>query len=324
MLRTITSAIQRNAPRFSTEAVGAPPALSILHGLEHYAAFLAAQEVFTGMPSTWVRSFQKTARRLSDALGLEASASVAWETADPVVRELLTGLPQLAAYGTWPLLDPQVWQAEQRSQSQAREDAINRHLGAIAEAERRLREVEQRADATVRKASALLEKARDAVTADVIAKHNKTFVGVAEGHGASAKRWLIAAASLGAVTIGATVVGLFWLPLAGGGLTAAVVASIASRVVLFSLLAAATFWSARNYAVHRHNAILNRQRVNALGTFELLADAARTEDERTIVLKAVTQCLFAIQPTSPDARATDPSVLGLAELVIASRTAGRP
>lgn len=70
-----------------------------------------------------------------------------------------------------------------------------------------------------------------------------------------------------------------------------------SKVLVFAVIAYILFLSARNFLSHKHNAIINKHRQNALLTFKALADAAGAEEKRDIVLTYAAACIFAPQET---------------------------
>jgi hypothetical protein len=70
-----------------------------------------------------------------------------------------------------------------------------------------------------------------------------------------------------------------------------------SKILVFAVIAYMLFMCARNLSAHRHNAVVNRHRQNALLTFNALADAATGEDRRDIVLTHAAGCIFAPQET---------------------------
>jgi hypothetical protein len=70
-----------------------------------------------------------------------------------------------------------------------------------------------------------------------------------------------------------------------------------SKILIFGVIAYMLFLSARNFLAHKHNAIVNRHRYNALLTFTALSDAARGPENRDIVLTHAAACIFAPQET---------------------------
>jgi hypothetical protein len=70
-----------------------------------------------------------------------------------------------------------------------------------------------------------------------------------------------------------------------------------SKVLIFTTLAYFLILSARNFIAHRHNAIVNKHRQNALVTYRALVDAAGDGANRDIVLTKAAECIFGSQPT---------------------------
>ena len=72
---------------------------------------------------------------------------------------------------------------------------------------------------------------------------------------------------------------------------------VTSKILIFGVIAYMLFLSARNFLSHKHNAILNKHRQNALLTFKALTDAAKEEENRDIVLNHASSCIFTPQDT---------------------------
>jgi hypothetical protein len=70
-----------------------------------------------------------------------------------------------------------------------------------------------------------------------------------------------------------------------------------SKILLFGVIGYILVLCARNFLSHKHNAIVNKHRQNALLTFNALTDAARGEDKRDIVLTYAASCIFSPQDT---------------------------
>lgn len=91
---------------------------------------------------------------------------------------------------------------------------------------------------------------------------------------------------------------------------------IVGKVLLFGVLSYVVYLSARNFLSHRHNAIVNRQRQNALLTFEALVQASGNEESRDVILNHAAACIFSPQSTGytkSDGQLSnvDPSLVGL-------------
>lgn len=66
----------------------------------------------------------------------------------------------------------------------------------------------------------------------------------------------------------------------------------AFRILIFSLGTFALIFSTRTYASHRHNFVINRQRSNALKTFELFANGSSDNEVKNAILLQAAQCVF--------------------------------
>lgn len=70
-----------------------------------------------------------------------------------------------------------------------------------------------------------------------------------------------------------------------------------SKVLVFSVLAYMLFLSARNFLSHKHNAIVNRHRQNALMTHRALIEAASDHGIREAIMVQAASCIFSPQNT---------------------------
>lgn len=70
-----------------------------------------------------------------------------------------------------------------------------------------------------------------------------------------------------------------------------------SKVLVFSVLAYMLFLSARNFLSHKHNAIVNRHRQNALMTHRALVEAASDHGIREAIMVQAAGCIFSPQNT---------------------------
>lgn len=73
---------------------------------------------------------------------------------------------------------------------------------------------------------------------------------------------------------------------------------IASKALIFIFLAYVLVLSARNYSAHKHNAIVNRHRQNALQTYKTLVEAGVEKVTQDIVLAHAASCIFSPQETA--------------------------
>lgn len=72
---------------------------------------------------------------------------------------------------------------------------------------------------------------------------------------------------------------------------------ITSKVLIFTVLGFMLILSAKNYATHKHNSVVNRHRQNALLTYRSLVAAAAGKGTEDIVLAHAASCIFSPQET---------------------------
>jgi len=70
-----------------------------------------------------------------------------------------------------------------------------------------------------------------------------------------------------------------------------------SKVLIFSVIAYMLFLSARNFLSHKHNAIVNKHRQNALMTHRALVEAAVESGVREAIMVQAASCIFSPQAT---------------------------
>ncbi len=103
----------------------------------------------------------------------------------------------------------------------------------------------------------------------------------------------------------ATAVGLFavlslflhklpWIKPEG---SAEMVQLISSKFLIFAVLGYLLFMASRNYTTHKHNAVVNRHRENALLTYRALVEAAAAKGTEDIILAHAASCIFSPQDT---------------------------
>lgn len=72
---------------------------------------------------------------------------------------------------------------------------------------------------------------------------------------------------------------------------------VTSKVLIFTVLGYLLIMAARNYTTHKHNAVVNRHRQNALLTYRALVAAAEEAGTPDIVLAHAASCIFSPQDT---------------------------
>ena len=70
-----------------------------------------------------------------------------------------------------------------------------------------------------------------------------------------------------------------------------------SKVLVFSVIAYMLFLSAKNFLNHKHNAIVNKHRQDALMTYTALVEASGDEGVKDAVLLQAANCIFSPQST---------------------------
>lgn len=81
---------------------------------------------------------------------------------------------------------------------------------------------------------------------------------------------------------------------------------ITSKVLIFAVLSYLLILTARNFLSHKHNSIVNKHRQNALMTFNALAEAAKDQTAKDIILTHAASCIFAPQETGYAKTSTGP------------------
>lgn len=99
---------------------------------------------------------------------------------------------------------------------------------------------------------------------------------------------------------------------------------ITSKILIFSTLGYLLLMSARNYATHKHNAVVNRHRQNALLTYRALVTAADDATTQDIILAHAASCIFSPQETGFSAGKSETSGGQRSVLELLTRSATRP
>lgn len=72
---------------------------------------------------------------------------------------------------------------------------------------------------------------------------------------------------------------------------------ISSKFLIFAVLGYLLLMASRNYTTHKHNAVVNRHRQNALLTYRALVEASADKGTEDIVLAHAASCIFSPQET---------------------------
>jgi hypothetical protein len=92
------------------------------------------------------------------------------------------------------------------------------------------------------------------------------------------------------------------------------------RILVLSVAATVAVWCGRSYKAHRHNYVVNKQRLNALATFEAFVASTSDPATKSAVLLQAMASIFALQRTGYDSTDGDgvagPQVVELIKPVI--------
>jgi hypothetical protein len=174
----------------------------------------------------------------------------------------------------------------------------------------------------------MVETTRGALQEVGVSRHAIHFQQEANRHEAAAKVWLGVTGGVATLTAGVAVWNYIFVAYRGGeprlGMTGSPVALgaqvIVAKVLLFSILLSAIVWCGRMYRAHRHNAVVNRHRQNALSSFETFVQSTGDEQTKNAVLVQATQSIFAQQPSGYSSQ--DPDTTGPAQILEILRTTG--
>ena len=70
-----------------------------------------------------------------------------------------------------------------------------------------------------------------------------------------------------------------------------------SKVLIFGVLSYMVYLATKNYLAHKHNAVINKHRQNALMTYKALVDAAKDAPNKEVILMHASACIFSPQST---------------------------
>ena len=110
----------------------------------------------------------------------------------------------------------------------------------------------------------------------------------------SARKWFWGVWGLAAAGILALGAYIYYDPMSDAG-AIGIIRWTSIKVLLASAFFVFLTFAVRNYNAARHNATVNRHRANAMRTFELFTEAAKTEDTKDAVLRQATEAIFGMQ-----------------------------
>jgi len=166
----------------------------------------------------------------------------------------------------------------------------------IAELENQRKEAKEESEKKLKELNDILESAKSAATQVGVSKHSSVFKTESEFHETESKKWLKYTTRI-LIGIVVAAIGLAFLGMLFTDNTEIVQFTITKVVVLTALFYGLSITN-RNYKAHKHNAIMNKHRQNALSTFETFSSAASADDQtKNAVLLETTHSIFSNQRT---------------------------
>lgn len=194
-------------------------------------------------------------------------------------------LGPLISYSVASSLDVSASQQQMRAVIQSFADDRDRALASV--------------EALKADAEGILNRVRDAAAEQGVSQQAGYFKVIADGHDIEAAKWLKYSLIAGGVmVIVAALLSLIykWPWLAPkNNIEAAQI--ITSKVLIVGIFGYAVVTAVKNFSSHKHNAVVNRHRQNALLTYTAFVDAAPSTASREIVLTHAAASVFAPQDT---------------------------
>ena len=143
-------------------------------------------------------------------------------------------------------------------------------------------------------ADSILDAIRQTAAERGVSEQAAFFSNEAEKHGEWADTWRKRVWWAAGILAAYAVLSIF-LPLIPPLKEVGTVQLAVSKALVFIVLGYPLFFCARNYAAHRHNAVVNRHRQNALQTYRALVEANKNPENADIVLTQAARFIFAPQ-----------------------------
>lgn len=206
--------------------------------------------------------------------GIRGAYPTAFQTLHPII-----------AYSLHRSADFQRLDAEARATLQTVEDKANEAAGRMQHHEK--------------EAARVLEEIRKVAAEEGVSQQAAHFRAEAEAHEAAAALWERRTIRTAWLLGGFAVVSLFLhkLPLLEPQSTYDAVQLAISKVLIFGVITFVLVLFARNFLSHKHNAIVNKHRQNALMTHRALVEAATESGVRDAIMVQAASCIFTPQQT---------------------------
>lgn len=196
---------------------------------------------------------------------------------------------------------------EARATLQAVSDKASKTLGSL--------------DEQKEAAEAILKDIRDVAAEQGVTQMATYFKGEADEHSEEAKNWEKRTAWMAIAVIGFAIASLFlhkWAWLSPSN-TYETVLLTTSKIIIFTVLTYLLILCARNYLNHKHNAIVNKHRQNALMTYRTMVDATDDPGSREAILIQAAACIYGMENTGYAPKGEGSGVSGRSMVEIMSR-----
>lgn len=166
----------------------------------------------------------------------------------------------------------------------------------IADLESEKKNSKEESEKKLKELNNIIENAKSFATQAGVSKHSTLFKSESDIHEGEANKWLD-------YTIGVLIaIVVVAIALAFLGLlfkeNNEIVQFTITKVVIITALFYGLSITNRNYKAHKHNAVMNKHRQNALSTFETFSSAASADDQtKNAVLLETTHSIFSNQKT---------------------------
>ena len=155
-------------------------------------------------------------------------------------------------------------------------------------------ELQRGLETSAKEADELLAQIRKTAAEQGVSQQAIFFKQEADKHAANAADWQKRVWQVASVLFAFAVVSIFLPVIPGMGAVDPWQLTL-SKTLVFVVLGYALFFCANNYAAHRHNAVVNRHRQNALMTYEALVKANKNPENADIVLTHAARFIYAPQ-----------------------------
>lgn len=174
-------------------------------------------------------------------------------------------------------------------------------------------------DAKGNQAEKILDDIRKAAAEQGVSQQAVYFKTAESEHSTEATKWLKSTVCLG-IAMGAYAIASLFLHNIPGLEPTNTYTSIqlaVSKALIFAVISYMLYLSSKNFLVHKHNAVINRHRQNALMTYTAILNAAKELDQKEIILNHAAACIFTPQSTgySKSGGSEAPSAKSVVELL---------